>query len=185
MPQTPKRPILLYDHSGTYINVAVGVVDQCRKSLLGQHQRIEHCLGQLTDEQVWHRPGPGLNSIGILLCHLRGNVGQWIVHPLGGEAFDRDREAEFAANGESHSGRARGELADMVSRATAVLARLRDGSPTDLEKTLLSPLKIQGIETTGLGAMLHSTGHFEGHAQEVVALTRQAVGDRYQGLFAL
>ena len=26
--------------------------------------RIKHCLGQLTDGQVWHRSQPGLNSIG-------------------------------------------------------------------------------------------------------------------------
>jgi hypothetical protein len=27
-------------------------------------ERIQHCLGQLRDEQVWRRSEPGLNSIG-------------------------------------------------------------------------------------------------------------------------
>ncbi len=37
-------------------------------------ERIQHCLGQLTDGQVWHRSQPGLNSIGNLILHLCGNL---------------------------------------------------------------------------------------------------------------
>jgi Protein of unknown function (DUF1572) len=37
----------------------------------GMH-KIEHCLGQLTDEQVWSRPCPEMNSIANLLLHLNG-----------------------------------------------------------------------------------------------------------------
>jgi hypothetical protein len=45
--------------------------------------RIEHCLGQLNDEQVWRRSRPGLNIIGNLILHLSGNLRQWIVAGLG------------------------------------------------------------------------------------------------------
>jgi hypothetical protein len=37
-------------------------------------KRINHCLGQLNDEQVWRRSQPGLNSIGNLILHLCGNL---------------------------------------------------------------------------------------------------------------
>jgi hypothetical protein len=47
-------------------------------------ERINHCLGQLNDEQVWRRSKPSLNSIGNLILHLCGNVRQWIVAGLGG-----------------------------------------------------------------------------------------------------
>src|SRR5690349_1765795 len=59
-------------------------------------KRIGHCLGQLTDEQVWRRSGPGLNSIGNLILHLGGNLRQWIVAGLGGAPDVRNRPAEFA-----------------------------------------------------------------------------------------
>ncbi len=46
--------------------------------------KIKHCLGQLSDEQVWRRSQPSLNSIGNLILHLCGNLRQWIVAGLGG-----------------------------------------------------------------------------------------------------
>jgi len=35
---------------------------------------IAHSLNQLNDEQLWLRPTPHVNSIGIILQHLRGNL---------------------------------------------------------------------------------------------------------------
>jgi hypothetical protein len=46
--------------------------------------RIKHCLVQLTDDQVWHRSQPGLNSIGNLILHLCGNLRQWVVAGVDG-----------------------------------------------------------------------------------------------------
>ena len=66
--------------------------------------RVAHCLGQLTDEQVWWRPGPDRNAIGNLVLHLAGNLNQLIGSGVGGRPDDRDRPAEFAAR-ESASGR--------------------------------------------------------------------------------
>ena len=59
--------------------------------------RIAHCVGQLTDEQVWSRPTPAMNSIGNLMLHLAGNVRQLIVAGVGGEPDIRERQAEFDA----------------------------------------------------------------------------------------
>ena len=33
--------------------------------------RITHCVGQLTDEQVWWRPRPDMNSIGNLMLQAQ------------------------------------------------------------------------------------------------------------------
>src|SRR5262249_464450 len=50
-----------------------------RRRLAACHARIQHCLGQLDDRQVWWRPQEAMNSIGNLLLHLCGNVRQWLV----------------------------------------------------------------------------------------------------------
>jgi hypothetical protein len=58
------------DVTRTILHESNGVFDQCLA-------KIEHCLSQLTDEQVWWRPHESLNSIGNLILHLTGNVRQW------------------------------------------------------------------------------------------------------------
>jgi hypothetical protein len=40
-----------------------------RHSLSEGMRKIEHCVGQLSDEQVWWRPREGMNSIANLLLH--------------------------------------------------------------------------------------------------------------------
>src|SRR5262245_62537797 len=85
--------------------------------------RIKHCLGQLTDAQVWHRPGAGQNSIANLLLHLAGNLRQWLIAGLGGGEDHRDRPHEFSDD----SGRSKSELLSELGAAVAevrsVLAR--------------------------------------------------------------
>jgi len=61
--------------------------------------RIVDCLGRVSNEQIWARGAENENSIGNLVLHLCGNVRQWIVSGVGGEADVRDRDAEFAALG--------------------------------------------------------------------------------------
>lgn len=117
-----------------------------------------------------------MNAIGNLLLHLRGNVGQWIVAGIGGRAFDRDRPAEFADRGSVGKGEAESMLAATVNEAAEVLAHF---PPAEL----LSPRRVQGHDTTALGAALHATGHFEGHAQEIVMLTRLQLGESYRYLW--
>jgi len=57
--------------------------------------KIERCLERLSDEDVWWRPNEASNSIGNLLLHLRGNVGQWIIGGVGQRGFERHRQREF------------------------------------------------------------------------------------------
>jgi hypothetical protein len=76
--------------------LAAAVGTEAANELTSALGKIKHCLGQLSDEQVWWRPRPSLNSIGNLILHLCGNVRQWIVGGLGGAADSRDRPAEFS-----------------------------------------------------------------------------------------
>lgn len=145
----------------------------CRKTLLGQHLRITHCLSQLSEAQTWWRPRPEMNAIGNLLLHLRGNVGQWIVAGVGGREFARDRPAEFTDRGSVGKGEAESMLAAMVNEAADVLGSFPP-------QRLLESRRVQGHDTTALGAALHATSHFEGHAQEVVLLTRLQLGESYR-----
>jgi hypothetical protein len=135
--------------------------------------RIKHCVNQLSDEQVWWRARPGLNSIGNLILHLRGNIRQWIVSGIGGTVDDRQRPAEFAERGPIPKEELLRKLDQDVQAARDVLTRVTT-------RQLLEIRRIQGFEVTGLAAVFDSVPHSRGHTQEIVNLTRCQLGDKYQ-----
>jgi hypothetical protein len=135
--------------------------------------RIGHCLEQLTDEQVWHRPAEGMYSIANLLLHLAGNIRQWLVAGLGGTQDTRDRPAEFAARGGVARAHLWADLQTAVAEAGAVLVAQSDAD-------WLRVRGVQGFEVTGVGAAVNSVAHFRGHTQEIVHQTRALLGPRYR-----
>ena len=58
--------------------------------------RIADCLGRLSDEQIWQRGSEVENSVANLVLHLCGNVRQWIISGVGGQADIRQRDEEFS-----------------------------------------------------------------------------------------
>jgi hypothetical protein len=135
--------------------------------------RIKHCLGQLTDEQIWWRSDPSLNSIGNLILHLCGNVRQWIVAGLGGAVDGRNRPAEFSERGPIPKDGLVRKLEAVVDEARSVLAR-------QTARQLAEARRIQGFDVTGLAAIFDSIPHFRGHTQEIVHMTRLQLGDAYR-----
>ena len=129
--------------------------------------KIERCLGQLTDEQIWWRANEQSNSIGNLLLHLSGNVRQWIVCGLGDATDSRDRDSEFAQRTQIPRAELFERLKRTVNEAVTTLARL------DPDK-LLEKHRIQGLEVSALEAVLHVVEHFSMHAGQIVLLTKQA-----------
>lgn len=135
--------------------------------------RIKHCLGQLNDAQVWHRPQPGLNSIGNLILHLCGNLRQWVVAGLGGAPDVRNRPAEFAEREPIPKDELVRNLEAVVEEARRILAGVDAGHLTVARR-------IQGFDVTGAAAVFDSVPHFRGHTQEIVQLTRLQLGDAYE-----
>ena len=77
--------------------VSTEFISQARYLLREEYlPKIERCLEQLTDEQIWWRANDNSNSIGNLILHISGNARQWIVSGLGSEPDQRRRDAEFA-----------------------------------------------------------------------------------------
>lgn len=136
-------------------------------------KKINHCLAQLTDEQVWWRPAHDANSIGNLLLHLSGNLRQWAVIPVSGEPDSRDRASEFARRDPI----SRDEL---LSRLGQTLADVKSRIQNLNEQQLLREQKIQGFATTTLGAISHTSSHFVGHTHQIILLTRLQLGESYQ-----
>jgi hypothetical protein len=155
------------------LDVGTAYLTVARHKLAAWHERIRHCVHQLTDDQVWWRPSEGQNSIGNLLLHLCGNVRQWIVAGVGGAPDIRNRPQEFTERGAIGRDELLQRLAEIIAEADTVLERV-----SSLQ--LLEPRRIQGFDETVLSAIFDSLSHFSGHTQEIVFRTRLQLGDRYQ-----
>lgn len=135
--------------------------------------RIAHCVEQLSDEDLWWRPHPKMNAVGNILLHVAGNLRQWIVSGVGGEEDTRERDAEFAQRETIPKAVLMGRLTSTVDEARAAI---RNASDAELLRTRY----VQVADVTGLGAIVHSVAHLEGHAQEIIYATRLRLGDRYR-----
>lgn len=132
-------------------------------------EKIRRAVLPLEYDQIWWRPAPDSNSIGNLLLHLAGNLSLWVHAGLGGDAYQRDRAAEFAAD-RSHDGE------EMLRDLTAVVARCReilealDGEPLD------RPVDVQGYRSDVLGVAFHAVEHMGYHTGQILTLAKQLRG---------
>jgi uncharacterized damage-inducible protein DinB len=150
--------------------LAAGIAREFRRRLLGEMlPRITVCLELLGAEHVWQRPAANCNSVGNLVLHLAGNTTQWILAAFGAVADQRQRPAEFAADGGLSTDALRERLTAVWTRACDLVDRQ---TPADL----LQPRTIQGYAETGLSAVLHVLEHSSGHAGQIYAWTKQVTG---------
>lgn len=131
--------------------------------------RIRECVARLDEGQVWWRPNEACNSVGNLLLHLCGNLSQWVLAGLGGQAYDRHRSAEFAARDGAAKDDLLRALAGVVDDVRAVLGVLA-------AEDLAAPRHVQGHDTDGLGVVFHVVEHMSYHTGQIVAATKQLGG---------
>ena len=135
--------------------------------------RITHCVNQLSEEQVWWRPPQGMNAVGNLLLHLTGNVKQMIADNLSGAPDTRNRPAEFAA-------REPLPKAELLRRVTEAVQQAKAAFAAATDERLAAVVRVNNFDLTGIQAAVRSVAHFRGHAQEIIHMTRELLGDRYQ-----
>jgi uncharacterized damage-inducible protein DinB len=127
--------------------------------------RIEVCLGELSEEQVWVRGKENENAVGNLVLHLCGNVGQWIVSTIGGKPDTRVRETEFAARGSVGKDELAQRLGGTVEEALRVIGGLTD-------ERLAARYTIQGYDVSVLEAIYHVVEHFSMHTGQIIFITK-------------
>lgn len=132
--------------------------------------KIRAALLTIPADRLWWRANAASNSAGNLVRHLTGNVRQWIVSGVGGAADERQRDAEFAAQGGATHAELLAALDAACRDADAVLARL-DAASLGASRT------IQGRETTVFAAVYHVVEHFSGHAGQIILLAKSFTPD--------
>lgn len=150
--------------------ISQAFVDQARKFLGAEYlPKVERCLEQLSDEQIWWRANEQSNSIGNLLLHLSGNARQWIVSGLGGADDARERQSEFDERRLIPRIELLAIVRQTLAEVDAVLASFDQGK-------LLDQYPIQGTTVSALEAIFHVTEHFSMHTGQIILLTKLLAG---------
>jgi uncharacterized damage-inducible protein DinB len=127
--------------------------------------KIERCLEELSDEDIWWRTHEEGNSIGNLLLHIAGNARQWIVGGVGGAENRRVRQQEF----DQREGISRAELLDQLRRTLDEVEEVLARQDAD---AMMEPRQIQQYDVTVLEAIYHVVEHFAMHTGQVILLTK-------------
>jgi len=139
-------------------------------------RRVDICLGQLTEDQVWYRPNGSSNSVGIILTHLIGNITQYVISGLGNAPDTRKRDREFDNPRQLSKSELRQAMSATLHHAVSVLRRL---TPLDLREEY----RIQGFSLSLLEVVVHVIEHFSYHIGQITYITKM-VTDRQTGYYA-
>ncbi|MBC7775005.1 MAG: DUF1572 family protein [Phycisphaerae bacterium] len=122
--------------------------------------RIEKCLAELTEAELWQRPNPGSNSVGNLLLHLCGNITQYVLSSLGSQPDHRVRDAEFAAEG----GFSKAELLEKLRQTVSHAAQIIQSTSRE---EMLRERTVQGFEMSGIAIAVHVCEHYSYHTGQI------------------
>ncbi|MBK6777226.1 MAG: DUF1572 family protein [Flavobacteriales bacterium] len=135
------------------------------KHLNEGRERLHKCLDLLSEDQVWKRANTSTASVGNLVLHLCGNVGQWVNSTLGSDADQRVRDAEFSDTGSLDKSQLLAKLDETMTKATTIIGALSD---TDL----IREFDVQCYRESGTAIIVHVTEHFSYHVGQVTLHTK-------------
>lgn len=127
--------------------------------------KVQKCLGQLTEEQLWQRPNESSNSMGNLVLHLIGNITQYAISSLGGAEDKRKRDLEFTDT----PGYSKDEL---LARLAKTVAEAKSCFASASGEELIKMRKVQSYNLSGLGVLLHVVEHFSYHTGQIAFYTK-------------
>jgi uncharacterized damage-inducible protein DinB len=130
--------------------------------------KIEHCVAQLTMEQIWHRDNDASNSIGNLLLHLAGSSRFWAIEVIGGKPIGRVRQREFDQREPIASALA--DLRTAVDEVDLQLAGLTG-------EKLLETRSVHDEPHTVLWCVYHLVEHFAMHTGQILSMAKSRVDD--------
>ena len=131
--------------------------------------QIRAAVETLDEEQVWWRPNEESNSVGNLVLHLTGSLNHFLNRNIGGMAYTRDREAEFAERRTIPKAELMAMFDDMVARAERTFdgltpERLNDPSPEPWMCSIV------------LEDLLNVSIHLASHASQIVWIAKMLNG---------
>ena len=149
------------------VGLAREFVARSRYYLMDEYRtKLWRAVRAIPADAIWRRPNDQSNSVGNLLLHLAGNVGQWIVSGVGGMPDRRDRPAEFNTRGGASADELLARLDSVLAEADAVLASLS-------AESLAERRTIQGREVSVMAAVYSAVQHFSTHLGQIIMVAKE------------
>ena len=145
-------------------------IDWCRFRLMKQYwPRVESCMSELTDEEVWWRQHETNNSVGNLILHLTGNLRQFILSGVGGAKDLRKKDEEFSERQRISKEELIQGLKEALFAADETLSRLDAGR-------LLETTIVQDRERRIFEIIAVVVEHFALHCGQIIYITKLKTG---------
>lgn len=145
-------------------------ISTCRHHMLHEYYpKIERCVTELSDDDIWWRAHETDNSIGNLILHLSGNIRQWIISGIGGANDERNRAKEFAEREHIPKHDLLTLFKNTLTEADRVLEHFDAGK-------LLEVRHFQKWEYTCLYAISHVVEHMAQHMGQIIYITKLRKG---------
>ena len=138
--------------------------------------KIEKCLTELTEDELWHRPNASSNSIGNIILHLCGNITQYVLSGLGNAEDKREREKEFTSNRVLQKAKLLNNLKTVVGSAVKIMRSLKDDD-------LLQKHSVQGYDLSTIGIVIHVVEHYSYHTGQIIYWTK-LIKDKDLGFYS-
>jgi len=132
-------------------------------------RKLKHCVERMSEEDVWWRPNEQSNSVGNLILHLCGNMKEWIVKSIGGEEFERHRDAEFA----ERRPRPKAELIANIEAAVGEVDKALEQIPPT---RLFERIPVQVYKSSRLQVIYHVVEHFSYHLGQILYIYKLRTG---------
>lgn len=135
------------------------------RRLQESQERLVKCLHLLGEDLVWRRPNAHVVSVGNLVLHLCGNVGQWVNSTLGKTTDNRVRDSEFAEQGPLPITELERRLGQTMGTAILTINGLTHND-------LTASWSVQGFAENGTAILMHVVEHFSYHTGQVTLHTK-------------
>ena len=127
--------------------------------------RIIQCISLFNHKEIWHKPNPNSNSMGVLVLHLCGNVRQWILSGACGLSDKRERDLEFKPQEEF-------SLTELIQKLELLKQDLIFNLPSISAENLAEIKKVQCYEESVITMLIHAVEHFSYHTGQIVYYTK-------------
>ena len=127
--------------------------------------KIEKCLNEMTEDELWRRPNGSSNSTGNIILHLCGNITQYVLSGLGNIPDTRERDKEFSATGVLSKKELFDKLKSVVEQAVSIIRQLTPNQ-------LLQKRSVQGRDLTAIGIIIHVVEHYSYHTGQIIFWTK-------------
>jgi uncharacterized damage-inducible protein DinB len=151
-------------------DLAQTFISDSRAFLKEYLEKIERCVPQLTEKQVWARANDASNSVGNLILHLTGSSRYWAVEVIGQKPIGRVRQREFDQRDPISVEHLLADLRAAMKEVDDRLAKLSG-------ETLLEKRTTPSEEFSVLWCVYHIVEHFSMHTGQIISMTKALVGE--------